>query len=289
MPPVRWVTGKMTPAQVRAAERRDAREKAAAKESRDATNASLRAAAVKRRREVLGSVRASDEPAPYEMKAWETVCKWDETREKAKRPRFSRPTVCNAMLATTNPFARRDGRSLYTPRAGTRAATFHSIVTSVEKQVEKPIGAQKGGVAGAAEATEKFARTKMKEAMALFSLPDAEFETKVFALDAAALIISACIIDDSPKGKLLRKLFAESEEWESQMYRMLDELGDGDLQRLRDEEHQHLPALFVGNLLDTLKAVRKAKIWPEFGTRTVKSFIDETGGWSAEDGDEPKY
>lgn len=52
----------------------------------------------------------------------------------------------------------------------------------------------------------------MKEAMALFALPDADFEAKMYALDSAALIISACIKDKSPKGKLLCQLFAQSDE-----------------------------------------------------------------------------
>ena len=70
---------------------------------------------------------------------------------------------------------------------------------------------------------------------------------------------------------------------------MLDELGDGDLQRLRDEERAHLPALFVRNLLDTLEHTKKPQMCPEFGTNTVKPFIDQTGGWDAEDGEEPAY
>ncbi|EJT48428.1 hypothetical protein A1Q1_02560 [Trichosporon asahii var. asahii CBS 2479] len=290
MPPVRWVTRKMTPAEIRAAERKAVREKAAAKASRDFTLANQRNAAETRRRKVLGPSAAANDPEPYEMRAWETVCKWDDTEEKLRRPLMSRPKIPESYFAYTNPENRRLGRRLVAPRAGTREATFHSIVTSVEKQVEKPpTPAQKGKAATAAEAVEKFARTKMKEAVALFSLPDAEFETKMYALDSACLIISACIKDKSAKGTNLRKLFAQSEEWESQIRRMLDELDEEELQRLRDEENEHLPALFVSNLLDTLKYTKKPKMWPEFGTDTVKYFIDKTGGWSAEDGEQPEY
>ena len=45
MPPVRWVTRKMTPAEIRAAERKAVREKAAAKASREFTLANQRSAA----------------------------------------------------------------------------------------------------------------------------------------------------------------------------------------------------------------------------------------------------
>lgn len=70
---------------------------------------------------------------------------------------------------------------------------------------------------------------------------------------------------------------------------MLDELGDGDLQCLRDEERVHLPALFVRNLLDTLEHTKEPQMWHEFGTNTVKPLIDQTGGREAEDGEEPAY
>ena len=80
---------KLHPAEAKARERQLKRESASAhagdKAVRDNLTATLRAAAEKRWRKVLGAVAARNEPAPFEMRAWETVCKWDDTAEKLKR------------------------------------------------------------------------------------------------------------------------------------------------------------------------------------------------------------
>lgn len=294
MPAIRGKSN-LHPAEAKTLERQQIRASVSAragdKAVRDHLNAELRAAAEKRRRKVLGAVAALDDPKPFEMRAWETVCKWDETAEKLDAPRYSRWKIGESYFAYENPENRRLGKPLVAPRAGTREATFHSIVTHVEKQVEKPLTpAQKAQAATAATDVEKIARAKMKEAMALFSLPDAEFETKMYALDSACLIISACIKDMSAKGKNLRTIFSQSEEWENQIRDMLDELDDEELQRLRDEEKEHLPASFVNNLLDTLRYTKTPKkMWPNFGTNTVKYFISKTGRWKASEGEKPEY
>lgn len=293
MPAIRGYP-KLHPAEVKAFERRQIRMSAAKdagdKAVRDHLTTTLRAAAVKRRRKVLGAAEARNDPEPFEMHAWETVCKWDNTAERLDAPLRGRYKIGESYFAYENPENRRLGKPLVAPRAGTREATFHSIVTQVEKQVEKPLAlAQKGKAATAAADVEKFARNKMREAMALFSLPDAEFETKMYALDSACLIISACIKNKSPKGKNLRQIFAQSEEWETQIRRMLEQLDDEELQRLRDEEREHLPASFVANLLDALKYTKTPKMWPSFGTDTVKYFISKTGRWRASEGEKPQY
>lgn len=106
MPAIRG-NPRLHPAEAKALERRQIRMSAAKdagdKAVRDHLTTTLRAAAVKRRRKVLGAAEARNDPGPFEMHAWETVCKWDNTAERLDAPLRGRYKIGESYFAYQNP------------------------------------------------------------------------------------------------------------------------------------------------------------------------------------------
>lgn len=260
----------MTDREIRAQKNKEIRRKGGEKAVREQKAADAKKAAMK----MSGmTAKGWDSLDAAQRKARETIVKWKETESRRPSP-YSRPRLAPCSTAPLyNPSARRRGEPLITPRAGTRLSTFHCIMENVRKEIEKmPTNGRGAHADEAARKTDLFAKRKMREVLALFAVPRVDFETKVFCLDTAAILVGMVINGKGQPGKALREIVADSEDWQGYIRGMLKKLNDKDIKRLAEEDVEG--TLFNEDLGDTNELLEEHKIWPDFKKNTVKYFTD---------------